>query len=249
MKVLTLIIACMIFGLSSLISQEQTKSKIPTGKDFMFEIDFTPFTGDQIIKIEQFRGRYYFNEHWAVRVGVTFDHKKEQSALRGDELVVNEEDNYGSAFDSNSKVAPYVGAEFIYQFKNSEENEVSKYFDSWDNTIRVDESNVDGAWEHYYYNGNYYVFEYTERAYNRFGANVFAGVDFYFVRNFYFGFELGAGFQSTKYKDVNIDEIMSIYASNGTLLTTDTYDNVIQGYSKFSTGFYVINAIRIGAWF
>ncbi len=154
MKVLTLIIACMIFGLSSLISQEQAKSKIPTGKDFMFEIDFTPFTGDQILKIEKFMGRYYFNEHWAVRLGITFDHKKDRSNLDGDEIVVNEEDNYENAFDrnstmigfspgfeyrllANSKVAPYVGAEFIYQFRNTKENEVTKYFDSWDNTTRI----------------------------------------------------------------------------------------------------------------
>ena len=107
MKVTALAIAFVVFGLSALMSQEQSKSKIPIGKDFMFEIDFTPFTGDQIIKIEQFRGRYYFNEHWAVRLGIKFDHKKDKSNLDGDEIVVNEEDNYARAFDRNSMMVGF----------------------------------------------------------------------------------------------------------------------------------------------
>jgi hypothetical protein len=266
MKVLALTITFVVFGLSALVSQEQSKPKIPTGKDFMFEIDFTPFTGEQIMKIEQFRGRYYFNEHWAVRLGVTFDFKKERSAIDGNEIEVNEDNQFEQAYEkksnmigfspgfeyrilAQSKVSPYVGAEFIYQTRISEENNVTKEYDGWDNTILKQESNFDGAWEEWYYDGNYYVHDYVERAYNRFGGNVFTGVDFYFVRNFYFGFELGAGFQSTKYKDINIDHTTSIYSADGTVLQSDSDDAVIRGYNKFSTGFYVINAIRIGAWF
>jgi len=266
MKSLTLIVVLIFFGISTSLSQTETNSKIPTGKDFMFEVDLTPFTGDQIIRIEQFRGRYYFNEHWGIRLGFSFDYRTDKSNLEEDDINVNINNTNESIYDkktsmigispgfeyrilANSKIAPYFGAEFIYQTKSSKENTLTKDYDYWGPTITKYKTDVDGAWLVFINSGPYYYYEYTERAYNKIGANLFIGSDFYFVKNFYFGFELGAGFYSTKYKDINTDRQMTHFASDGTVLNTDADKEVEPGFSEFSTGFYVINAIRIGVWF
>ncbi len=50
MKTIAITVTLVIFVFPSLFAQEQTNPRIPTGKDFMLEINMTPFTGDDIFR-------------------------------------------------------------------------------------------------------------------------------------------------------------------------------------------------------
>lgn len=267
MKTIAITVTLVIFVFPSLFAQEQTNPRIPTGKDFMLEINMTPFTGDDIFVIDQLKGRYYFNEHWAIRLGIMLDYQKDKSNLEPDELEVGPDNSSEEAYDmksttigfmpgfeyrilTNSKVAPYFGAEFLYQSKSSNSSSTRKTYSSWGWEPEVitskSEVDIDGAWFVYYDYPSYYV-DMDTRAFNKIGGNLFIGSDFYFVKNFYFGFELGLGLHSTKYKDVTIDSFSATYYPSGVEVVVD--EEVIYGSSDFVTDFYIVNAIRVGVWF
>ncbi len=169
------------------------------------------------------KARFYFNEHWAIRLGIMLDYQKDKSNLEADELEVGPDNPREEAYDkksttigfmpgfeyrilTNSKVAPYFGAEFLYQSKSSSSSCVRKTYDSfgWEPEVITSktEVDVDGAW-FIYYDYPFHSIDYDTRAFNKIGGNLFIGSDFYFVKNFYFGFELGLGLHSTKYKDIS----------------------------------------------
>jgi len=268
MKTIAITVTIVLFVFPSLFAQEQTNPRIPTGKDFMLEINMTPFTGDDIFVIDQLKGRYYFNEHWAIRLGVMFDFKTDKSNLDAEELEVGPDNPREEAYEkksttigfmpgfeyrilANSKVAPYVGAEFLYQSKSSSSSGVRRTYDAfgWEPEVYTSKSeiDVDGAWFNYY-DYSFLSIDYDTRSFNKIGGNLFIGSDFYFVKNFYFGIELGLGLHSTKFKDVTIDTFSATYYPEGAVdVESDT--EVIHGSSDFITEFYIINAIRVGVWF
>ncbi len=264
MKTISSITLLTLFVFSALALQSQTNSKIPSGKDFMIEINMTPFTGEEIFKIEQFKGRYYFNEHWAIRLGISFDYKKDKSNLEENDIVINQQNPSEEVYDkqstmigfspgfeyrilANSKIAPYFGGEFIYQTKSSEYSRVYNSY-TGNNSYHKNKTDVEGSWLVFGDWPTHYE-DYSERAFNKIGANLFIGSDFYFVKNFYFGFELGAGLHSIKYQDINIDTFEAFYASDGTIIDPEFENDVIYGNKEFITKFYIVNAIRVGVWF
>ena len=89
---------------------------------------------------------------------------------------------------------------------------------------------------------NGYLFSYTsytnERAFNSFGGNLLLGADFFLVKNMYFGFELGLGYEMIKYKQVE-------YVISSDVRETET----IPSSKSSDFGFFFNNSIRLGIWF
>lgn len=81
-------------------------------------------------------------------------------------------------FAGTDKLSPYVGADFVFGMGNSSAK--------WDK-----------------FDGSGYSADFTATAKNptsMIGLNLVAGMDYYFAENFYFGAELGLGFQSVSNK-------------------------------------------------
>jgi len=86
----------------------------------------------------------------------------------------------------------------------------------------------------YYYSSKSYD---GERAFTSIGSNLIIGSDFYFIKNLYFGFELGFGYNSIKYNQITLD------------VTNQVEKEHIPSYTNSNLSFFYNNAIRLGVWF
>ena len=78
---------------------------------------------------------------------------------------------------------------------------------------------------------------YEERGFTSTNANLFTGFDFYMADNFYFGYELGFGFEFIKYSKISITKDIE-YPGSDLLPDLDT--------KNWSIGPRLVNGIRLG---
>ena len=263
---LLLITPTLLFSQTDSISKLCCKrSSFPAGKTKMLELNFNPFSSTGVISFENLQTKYWLNKKTVLRLGIQMS--KKGTSLTDDDYDSAEKHKTNASEKTflygikpgiefrllqNSKVSPYVG--FEMQYKNrSTSADYKEYNESYDYSsgqavlkYEFVETKVDGGLRDITSstinttNGSYYysaVSYDNERAFSSLGGNLLLGSDFYFVRNMYFGFEVGLGYESIKYKQVNVD------------ISTDVNKMTIPSYSTNNLGFYYNSAIRLGVWF
>lgn len=77
----------------------------------------------------------------------------------------------------------------------------------------------------------------SQRAYHSYGANLIFGTDFYFVKNMYFGFEVGVSYNHNKYEQGTVEQ------------STTVQKLTIPSYNSSELKLYSNSALRLGVWF
>lgn len=166
----------------------------PVAGDVTLELNFTPLSATPI-GINYLKGKYFIANDVAVRMGIDIrmhTDKSEPSNSTDPDVKDDSKMSYTQFglypgiekhFGSSEKLSPYIGAEIGFTTKGAK----SEYTDNDANT----KSEFKGAWS-----------DGSNRGFTSFGLNVLAGVDFYFVKRFFMGAEVGFGLQTTSMKEV-----------------------------------------------
>lgn len=178
------------------------------GGEKNLEVEFNPFGGSPIGMPNGFRFRMFNSESSAIRIGFniggTNDSQvySQQSKTEGSDgaTVILPELNqsqqsfnfairpgYEMHFAGTDRLSPYVGAELMYAMSSST---MTREFHNANNADDQSKPENWQTWDMTVKNGS-----------STFGLNALAGVDFYFVDNFYLGAEINLGFHNTSYKD------------------------------------------------
>lgn len=182
------------------------------GDEMNLELQFAPLGGNPI-GLNGLRLRKFTSETSAIRVNLfiggttttdpTADAGDILFIIAGDEVTngarlsdINRtfdfsiRPGYEIHFDGTDRLSPYVGAEIDFGL-GSMSTETERF--SQIGAVENEQVSVQDAvqWSH------------TEsQSYTRFGFNLVAGFDFYFVDNLYLGAELGFGWARTSWNDV-----------------------------------------------
>jgi hypothetical protein len=178
------------------------------GGEKNLEVEFTPMGNTPIGMPNGFRFRMFNSESSAIRVGFSVGGSnvnevyEQQSKTEGSDgaVVILPELNqsmktmsfairpgYEMHFPGTDRLSPYVGAELMYAMESST---LSREFHNSNNADDISKPENWQTWDMSVKNGS-----------STFGLNALAGVDFYFVDNFYLGAEINLGFHNTTYKD------------------------------------------------
>lgn len=239
MKKTFLALALSILAIIPAFSQDTLK--ISQGM-FSTELNINPFIGQLSFNnaINQIKLRYFTTDLSALRVAFTYstlNHNLEENNPYGTNsfnfkdirksTVVGLNLGYEKHFKGTKRLSPYIGAEVALSDKSSSQTS------SYNNT----ETKIKGAW---ITNPPYEAANYAERAYFSYGLNLISGFDFYIAQHFYFGYELGFGFTTKKYKDINITTLNAPGSSIGGNNQSERNDQ------DFVLGPNLINGIRLG---
>jgi len=257
------LIFILLFILPNLLIIAQEKVDLnPTAKNFSVEVDFTPFNQTTPISINSFKGKYFIDNKTALRIGFNFDNGnnsfEEPASTNSDSPLYDKTSEKYTVFGispgfeihflESTRVSPYFGFQINYENKISkatyEEYERGEYNGN-DYDYTLNKTEYKNSWRTistYTQNTNWGTQTYTsqgigERGYSSLGANLILGADFYIVKHLYLGLELGFGYNSVRYKEIEID-------------SESAQDVVKYPESKTSEfGLNVNNAIRLGFWF
>ncbi len=261
MKTKTIIFLIVLISLTGYAqSDSETPNFRPTKGNIALELDFLPFSENGPIDLKSFQARYFFSPQLALRAGFNFDRVKKDDEIPrvyridgNDIMKFNKYEmdytlwgiNAGIAwhFFKNSRVSPYIGIDIGYEAKSAKYNdEVNNYNYNYPNEgFELVKTEVENGWgiDEMIYDqwGNpVYAFVVNERAYHSFKANLVAGTNIYIMKHFYAGIELGLGMNTTKYKEVTVEQDGVI-----TLKFPEKKETTF--------GLNFNNAIRIGFWF
>jgi len=255
-----------LFSQNDSISKLPCKNRqFPGNKTVMLELNFNPFSSAGVISFENFQTKYWLDNKTVLRLGLQLSNKgisltdddfdsaeKHKSNVSENLFLYGIKPGIEFRLLQNSKISPYVGFELQYKNKatSGDYKEYNQSYDYINNqqVIKYEfvETKIDGGLRNIttgtYSNSNgtysYTAVDYSgERAYSSFGGNLLVGSDFYFVKNMYFGFEVGLGYESIKYKQVIID------------ISTNVNKITLPSHNTNSLGFYYNSAIRLGIWF
>lgn len=269
MRPFKLLLLCFAFVPLTAISQTKSPPKSPDKGKFMFELNFNPFGEKQVFSFDHLQTKYWLNGNYVLRLGLELNLKKDQTKENGyreeevDKPIFTQKSTlfgFRPGFEyhilKNTKVSPYVGFELNYR-NNSSSRESTSYSFNWDKELTsTTQKKYDGTWMEvtqvyvesifgsasYLYNRE----SMTNRAFHSLGANLIFGSDFYFVKNMYFGFEAGLGYQSIFYKRVDLTTTTIDAKTGKEEVTTTTY---APASSSRSLDFYYNSSIRLGVWF
>ncbi|MEI8204011.1 MAG: hypothetical protein WCH34_13405 [Bacteroidota bacterium] len=207
------------------------------------EVNFLPANTTTPISINELKGRYFFNERMALRLGLlinmanhTWDN---QYGVGGTApIVVEEYKNKYFVFGITpgfelhvgdmERFSPYFGAELGLRFASSSAS-ITNYGGTSGDKIELSGANIASIAG-------------TTINYNNIGAttisfNLLTGFDFYISKHLYMGAEIGLGFSSISNKDI---ELTRTIAGVSTTVTDPLGD-------KFTNLGVVFNpAIRLG---
>ncbi|TKG88873.1 hypothetical protein EYV94_26400 [Puteibacter caeruleilacunae] len=257
------------------LAQDSDNLKSPQEKSWMIEVNFDPFNDDGVFSFDQLQAKYRLNNKTSLRLGLDLNYKHNSTssddyALESSTKNTLSERSFLFGFRpgiefrilENTKISPYWGAELAFLSKSSS----SKYVDYKRRNSYGDEIydrttlEIDGAWRsitHQYMENTsgygYSYREYTttnyngERSYSSFGFNLLLGTDVYLIKNLYFGFEVGLGYNVKKYKKIKLVSVSPEERNHRIVMTTErtTYPS---SKSK-EIDFYSNNAIRVGVYF
>ncbi|NEM96075.1 hypothetical protein [Pontibacter burrus] len=187
--------------------------------------DFKPVTGDKTAEVGfnfnsgtflnggQLRFRKFTSDDKALRLGIGafFEDTHQGVAETAHYGKITVSPGIERHFEGTSRISPYIGAELPLSYA------YSKYEDD----IRV----INGAWGD---NG-------PRGSHIGVGLNAIAGVDVYLIKNFYLGFELGAGVSYKHFSKIEVD-----YKEH------DFSDRTIEGEGKLSFSTFSSGGLRLG---
>lgn len=243
-KIFPIVLAVILFTATlPAISQDTPAHFI---KGWGTELNFNPFDGSLSLNnaTGQIKVRRFLNNDIALRAGISISVKNNTDKVKqvygtspSEESVKSKSNlvafNLGAEkhFNSGHRLSPYIGFEIGAGLKKTEQD---FEYNNFTKTVK-------GAWMTKYvtYNGQYYYtsITYDERGFISANANLFTGFDFYMADCFYFGYELGFGFEYTKYSKIEITQDPDYPDSE---LIPD-YDS-----KSWSLGPRLLNGIRIG---
>ncbi|TAJ11115.1 hypothetical protein DMA11_18155 [Marinilabiliaceae bacterium JC017] len=228
----------------------------------MVELNFNPFGEESVFSFDHMQTKYWLDNKTALRLGIEMDYNKNERdrddySSEDDEKKLCKEKSFlwgirpGIEFHilENSKVSPYWGMELMYRKKSSSAeykflsgNDYGNYADerkvtlsnAWNATRTIQYVDDYGDVQSKVYN------DLSERAFYSLGANVLLGADFYYVKNMYFGFELGLGYEMINYEKISVE------TDSGWTSEEETVD---PAYDSRKFGFFCNNSIRLGIWF
>ena len=264
--ILLLIAPITLFSQTDSIKNQQcTKNCFPNKRSVMLELNFNPFSSTGVISFENFQTKYWLTNNTVFRLGLQLKNngnfvndddyeplEQHKANMSENSFLFGIKPGIEFRFLQNSKISPYVGFELKYKNKSTSADykEYVQYYDysSGQSVIKYNfvETKIDGGLRNItsgsYSNSNgtytYSSINYTgERAFSSIGGNLLVGSDFYFIKNMYFGVEVGLGYESIKYKQVIVD------------ISTNINKTTIPSYSTNNLGFYYNSAIRLGVWF
>jgi hypothetical protein len=244
---ISLSIACFLLFSSNIIKAQDTIK--PSLKGWSTELNFNPFNGSLTLNnaYGQIKIRKFLPNDIALRLAFTLSYKNNEDKMENPygPYPLNSTDkrqsfmvaiNFGTEkhFSSTRRISPYIGWEIGLGIQSSKEdiknNDYSK-------TIK-------GGWQTYelnYSGQNYYLTtNYSERGFWSAGANALTGFDFYMAKDFYFGYEIGFGFEYIKYSKI-------VVTKDTEFPDTGSYPD--QDGSSWKVGPRLVNGIRIGYTF
>ena len=243
-KTLSIIIAALILT----VSQQAKSQKIPTHytRGWGTELNFNPFDGSLSLNNStgQLKVRKFMSNDIALRAGISIAYKNdnEQQKLVYGTLPYDATDKKTSIltelslgaekhFNGERRLSPYIGFEVGIGIKSSKQE--YEYNSS--------KMTVKGAWEvqSLYYNGSYYLTQlsYDERGFLSTNGSLLTGFDYYMDDNFYFGYELGFGYEFIKYSKIEITKDQN-FPSTSTSPELNT--------KSWRIGPRLMNGVRIG---
>jgi len=236
---------------------------LPGVGNFMVELNFKPFGSGDVISFENLQTKFRITDNISLRLGLKIENQN--NSQQHEDFASTEKYPYTASehsllfgikpgieyhFLKNRKISPYVGCELTY-FNKSSDSEYDGYSQSYNgntgaNQYTYQKYTIDGAWRGvgtstYVSNGTTYNYNYitytNQRAYKSVGGNLLFGSDFYFIKNLYFGFEIGLGYNNIKYEQIKIEDSNTVEKT--------TYPS----YNSSNLNFYYNNSIRLGIWF
>ncbi len=255
MKIRKILILSLLLAPLLSFSQKDSTLRFPSSKSFMIELDFTPFGNDGVFSFNELKTKYWINNKTAFRIGIELNRKKNSTSEDDYETTATDKSTYteksfmfgikpGFEFRilKQTKVSPYLGFEILFRNQSSDAEYEDYGSGYWPNQIEITTTEVSGGWreQEYTNNGGYYYSNTTfskNRAFYSFGGNFLLGVDFNLIKNVYFGFEIGLGYERIKFKQIEIDRTGSI---DKTTLPSSKSSNL---------GFNYNSSIRLGVWF
>lgn len=201
----------------SLFAQDEQERLKPEQKSISAELNIIPFSNNPV-NMPYLRARYFIKENMAVRVGFSISGRTENpnKDTEGKTFTYNLRPGFEYHFKGNRKISPYVAAELDYAVKKSTYKT---------NSQQTGNVTIDGVINQ---NGD-------EQGFNRFGANLLAGIDIYLIKRLYIGFELGFGYSKSNFVDIKV-------VQNGT-------PNNFDGQKISSYGPTLNRAFRLGFFF
>jgi Putative OmpA-OmpF-like porin family len=177
------------------------------GGEKNIEVEFTPLSGNPV-SLNGIRFRMFNSETSAIRIGLILNNNK-VTTVNTQQTKTQSSDNkviilpelydyetssniglsagYEMHFTGTDRLSPYVGGQISF----STGKEVLER--EFHNANNADDQPKPENWQTW-------AMTRTQKTSNL-GIAVLAGVDFYFVDNFYLGAEMGLGFQTMSYKD------------------------------------------------
>jgi len=249
----------------SITKLPSNRSQFPEKKTIMLELNFNPFSPAGVISFENLQTKYWLDNKTVLRLGLQMKNKgtkvtnddydsseQYKSTVNENSFLFGIKPGIEFRLLQNSKISPFVGFELQYKNKSTS-SDYKEYKQTYDyssgQSVLKNEfvgTKIDGGLRSItsgsYSNSNgYYTYTSTsyadERAFSSIGGNLLVGSDFYFIKNMYFGFEVGLGYESIKYKQVIVD------------VSTNVEKITMPSYSTKNFGFYYNSAIRLGVWF
>ncbi len=229
---------------------------LPSSGNFMLEIDFDPFSDNGVFSFENLQTKYWLNDRMALRLGLRFrTHKNslgedDYEDPTGTEATADEKYTVlgfkpGIEFRilEGTKISPYIAFELSYRNKSSKANYdyyiTNDFLD--DNPIPV-AVETDGAWLKDDTDVFYGSYSFTERGYTAMGANILFGADYFVMPHLYMGFEIGLGYEVTKYSKIKVNTTVgSSYI--------EPEEANFPSYKLTEVGFNYNSAIRLGVYF
>ena len=209
------------------------------------ELNINPFKGELSLNnsLNQIKFRKFIADNFALRLG--FNANRIGSTIESGSpygttptIIKNERSsttvglNFGieKHLSGTRRLSPYLGADLAFVDKSSNQ----------ELTNGSNKTTIKGAWRTSNYvpgpNGGYQQIDESEEAYFSYGINLTSGFDFYISRHFFFGYEFSFGFNSIKFKDIEVTNSGS--TSNNTFSDSKN--------TAFHFGSNLFNGIRLG---
>ena len=216
-----------LFAFASLVNAQFK----PTS-GFSAEVNFRPLSANPI-QINDLRGRMFLNEKMAIRLGLSVNSLSTTTNVAGAaltdpiEVTVNKCFVFGltPGFELHlgdfEKLSPYVGAEFGIGMKSASTTITNV------GNVQSNKVVCEGIWG-----------DLTNPAYTQVGFNLLTGVDYYIYKGLFMGAEVGFGFTSTSFKEVNVSTTVAA--------TSVTTTQTTPGAKASNFGVNFNSAIRLG---
>lgn len=252
MKKLIALLSVLVVSVGIVFAQNDS-TRSPKAYNALFEVDLNPSSDEGSISISKLQLKFMLSDRIAVRLGGMLNNKHNELSETDHDDEYEEISKTWSIFTGAdyhfiraSKVSPYIGIEAGFSKRKSS----STYTDlEYIENVGGVELIIDGAWKQKHIlqdrlgNDGYYFSYDGERSYQSMNLNVLFGSDFYLMKNFYLGFEVGMAMSRVFYDKIHVENSVNVRMAG-----IEMDDETIPSYTEKYVGLYYKSAIRLGVW-